>query len=131
MNDHLIQPPLSQAWERAAMKELCDISYFLTHGMIETPEELRDRLRYAADAVIQTEQIYSNSLPPSTRPEINALTRQAAIDDQIQYEIIAGRCSYCGHETEMIELPDGTVDFSDRCHHCDQYSLEILAESVE
>lgn len=53
-------------------------------------------------------------------------------DDRIQYEIMSdGRCSYCGSEAPMIELPDKTVDFSDRCSHCDQYNLEVLAESVE
>ena len=64
--------PLSTEWERAAMKEICDVAHLLTHGMFESPEELRDRLYSAADAIIQTEQLY-NPLPESTRPEINAV----------------------------------------------------------
>lgn len=51
--------------------------------------------------------------------------------EQIHYEIMSdGRCSYCGKEAPMIELPDRTVQFDDRCTSCDQYNLEILAEQL-
>lgn len=65
-------PPLTTEWERAAIKELCDVVHLLTHGMFDSPEDLRDRLHQAGDNIIQTQQLY-NPLPESTRPEINAI----------------------------------------------------------
>jgi hypothetical protein len=43
----------------------------------------------------------------------------------IDYQIRAdGTCSYCGGEARMQKLPDGDVCQSDRCDHCDEFSLE-------
>lgn len=70
-DDQLIQPPFSQAWERAAMKELCDVAYYLSHGMIDDYQEFCDRLNAVAETVRQMNAI-GYKLPPSSRPEINA-----------------------------------------------------------
>jgi hypothetical protein len=43
--------PLSQAWERAAIKDLSDIFHYLTHGLFFDPTDYADRLRQAADAI--------------------------------------------------------------------------------
>jgi hypothetical protein len=71
----MLEPPLSQPWERAAMKELCDISHLLAHGMIDDYLDLCDRLDQAAETVRQMNQI-GYELQPSSRPEINALRGQ-------------------------------------------------------
>jgi len=50
--------------------------------------------------------------------------------DHISYEILNdGTCSYCGSIANMVELPDGDIDFNDRCDLCDNYNLEIAAEN--
>lgn len=69
--DHLMPPPFSQLWERAAMKELCDISHLLAHGMIDDYQDLCDRLDAIGETVKQMNAI-GYELPPSSRPEINA-----------------------------------------------------------
>lgn len=72
MNDHLTPPPLSQLWERAAMKELCEIAYGLSHGLFEDYQDLCDRLMNTAETIRQLHQIYE-IVPPSSHPEVNQL----------------------------------------------------------
>jgi hypothetical protein len=43
----------------------------------------------------------------------------------ISYAIINGECSHCGRDAELIELPNGAIEFSDRCRYCDEYNLEL------
>ena len=48
-----------------------------------------------------------------------------SIDGKIIYEIINGQCTYCGRDADVIELPDGGTDISNRCRYCDDYNLEL------
>jgi hypothetical protein len=41
--------PLCQEWERKAMKEVCDIAHYLTHGLFVNQADFADRLRQSAD----------------------------------------------------------------------------------
>jgi hypothetical protein len=43
--------PLSQPWERLAMKDLCDIAHYLSHGLFMNPYDYSSRLRVNADAM--------------------------------------------------------------------------------
>lgn len=49
--------------------------------------------------------------------------------DWIRYQIRDdGTCSYCGHDAELIELPDGDCTQSDRCIGCDDFNDSLLLE---
>jgi hypothetical protein len=52
------------------------------------------------------------------------------MDDYINYEIVDGQCSYCGYMAKMIQLPDGSIEASERCEHCDEYNLDVLTDST-
>jgi hypothetical protein len=41
--------PLCQVWERRAMKEVCDIAHYLTHGLFMNQTDFANRLRQSAD----------------------------------------------------------------------------------
>lgn len=45
--DHSL--PLSQPWEKVAMKDLCDIAHYLAHGLFVNAQDYSDRLRNSAD----------------------------------------------------------------------------------
>ena len=69
-----MKPPLAEAWERAAVKELADIQQILVHGGFFDYEELIDRLESAIENIRQMQQIeWDESQVQSSRPEINAL----------------------------------------------------------
>jgi hypothetical protein len=140
-----VQPPLSEPWQRAAMKEVTDIAHLLCHGMIEDYQDFCDRLDVAANTIREMNAI-GYEIKPSSRPEINALglwrsvtwkpstgsaiQRALHSPEIIHYEIIKGRCSHCGSEAESIEIPGGTVTWSDRCKFCDRENMETLADNL-
>lgn len=61
--------------------------------------------------------------------QVKNMSNENYIMNRITYSIVNGRCTNCGHDAAIIELPDGGCEISAYCEYCDEYNLELFLQS--